>query len=68
MLEDIYLFDVMVMLVVVVDYYMGVLEGEEMFKDLKVILGIVMGNFVVSDLRYVRKFNICFQVGIILFF
>lgn len=66
--EDIYLSDAMATSAAAVDHHMGALEGEEMFKDLKVTLGIAMGNSVVSDPRHVRKLNICLQVGIPLFF
>lgn len=60
--EDIYLSDAMATSAAAVDHHMGALEGEEMFKDLKVTLGIAMGNSVVSDPRHVRKLNICLQI------
>lgn len=50
MLIDIFLLDVMVILVVVVDYYMGVRESDDVFfRDLKVMFGVVMGIVIFGD-------------------
>ena len=60
---DIYLSDAMATSAAAVDHHMGALEGEELFKDLKVTLGIAMGTSIVSDPRQEKRLNICLQVG-----
>lgn len=62
--EDVYLSDAMATSAAAVDHHMGALEGgKEMFKDLKVTLGIAMGTSIVGDPRQEKTLNICLQVG-----
>lgn len=62
--EDIYLSDAMATSAAAVDHHMGALEvGEEIFKDLKVTLGIAMGTSLVGDPRKQKSRNLCLQVG-----
>ena len=60
---DIYLSDAMATSAAAIDHHMGALEGEELFKDLKVTLGIAMGTSIVSDPRQEKRLNTCLQVG-----
>lgn len=48
-----------------VDHHMGSLEGgQEMFKDLKVTLGIAMGTSIIGDSRQEKTLNMCLQVSV----
>ena len=61
--EDIYLSDAMATSAAAVDHHMGALEGgEELFKDLKVTLGIAMGTSLIGDPRREKTLNKCLQV------
>ena len=61
--EDIYLSDAMATSAAAVDHHMGALEGgEELFKDLKVTLGIAMGTSLIGNPRQERKESKFLQV------
>ena len=64
--EDVYLSDAMATSAAAVDHHMGALEGgqREMFKDLKVTLGIAMGTSILGDPRQEKTLNTCLQVGV----
>ena len=67
--EDIYLSDAMATSAAAVDHHMGALEGAgELFKDLKVTLGIAMGTSIIGDPKQVKSLNLCLQVSVIFFF
>ena len=60
---DIYLSDAMATSAAAVDHHMGALEGgDEMFKDLKVTLGIAMGSSTIGDPRKEKTLNVGLQV------
>ena len=60
---DIYLSDAMATSAAAVDHHMGALEGgDEMFKDLKVTLGIAMGSSLIGDPRKEKTLNVGLQV------
>ena len=61
---DIYLSDAMATSAAAVDHHMGALEGEgeELFKDLKVTLGIAMGTSLIGDPRKEKTLNVCLQI------
>ena len=59
---DVYLSDAMATsAAAAVDHHMGALEGEqrEMFKHLKVTLGIAMGTSILGDPRQEKTLNTC---------
>lgn len=65
--RDVYLSDAMATSAAAVDHHMGALEGgQEMFKDLKVTLGIAMGTSIIGDPRQEKHSIYVFRLVLIL--